>query len=121
LTIVLTWGIITKNRGSHMAEEHIPYLRSDEVCKQLGVNYHTLHYMRKTGKIEAMKFGTSFVYTQEQVDNARLERDKPGPKAGSKRGKRQKRDEGTGNISSSVASVCEFSLSRHHVADLVGV
>jgi hypothetical protein len=106
-------------------QQQIPFLRPEEVCKQLGVNYKVLQYMRRMGKIEGVSFGNLTLYTQEQVNNARLERDKPGPKKGSKRGRKQSGDEGTGdagtsNISSSVASVCDFH-QRHHVADLVGV
>lgn len=102
-------------------QQQIPFLRPEEVCKQLGVNYKVLQYMRRMGKIEGVTFGNFTLYTQEQVNSARLERDKPGPKKGSRRGQAPKRngEDGTSNISSSVASVSNFSR-RRRVADLVG-
>lgn len=90
-------------------QQQIPFLRPEEVCKQLGVNYKVLQYMRRMGKIEGVSFGNLTLYTQEQVNNARLERDKPGPKKGSKRGKKQGNNGGASNTTSSVGLTADWA------------
>lgn len=53
-----------------------------EAAKILGIPRHVLARLRRDGKIQGTRKGTTTIYTRAQLDAAILDREKPGPKAG---------------------------------------
>lgn len=78
-----------------MTEEQKPiYYRPAQVAEMLNVSVRVLGNMRRQGKIQGEDFGNITLYTEDQIKKANLARYTPGPKAGSKRGRKQSDTEG---------------------------
>lgn len=93
-----------------MEEQKPVYYRPAQVAEMLNISVKVLGNMRRQGKIRGEDFGNITLYTEDQIKNAHVDRDKPGPKAGSKRGRKQ--SDGTGNSSSSVGLTTERRMPR---------
>ena len=57
-----------------------------EAAKKLGITVTMLRYLRNNGRIEGISLGNTTVYTEEQLNNADLSHQKPGPKPRKKKG-----------------------------------
>jgi hypothetical protein len=51
-----------------------------EAAAKLGITVETLKYLRQRGRIKGTFIGNTTLYTEEQIKNADLSKQKPGPK-----------------------------------------
>lgn len=57
----------------------------EKAAKKLGISRRQLQYMRQTGRIEGTFVGNMYLYTEEQLKNADMSKEKPGPKMSPKK------------------------------------
>lgn len=56
----------------------------EQAAKKLCISRRMLQYMRQTGRIEGTFVGNMYLYTEEQIKNANMGKEKPGPKTSKK-------------------------------------
>lgn len=56
----------------------------EQAAKKLGISRRVLQYMRQTGRIKGTFVGNMYLYTEEQIKNADMGKEKPGPKKSKK-------------------------------------
>ena len=50
--------------------EHDPYMTTKEVAEYFQLNIHTIHKLRKAGKLPTVKIGGSYRYKRADIDGA---------------------------------------------------